>query len=71
MITDPKTTVQTTWGETAVAFLVALVEMMLRLNEWVYAPLYALFMVGPSANLLEIWWHSRRPATASHQAELA
>jgi Na+-translocating ferredoxin:NAD+ oxidoreductase RnfD subunit len=65
MITDPKTTVQTTWGQCVVAFLVALVEMILRLYESVYAPLYALFLVGPSANLLEIWWHSRQPATAT------
>ena len=65
MITDPKTTVQTKWGQCVVAFLVALVEMILRLHESVYAPLYALFLVGPTANLLEIWWHSRRSATAS------
>jgi Na+-translocating ferredoxin:NAD+ oxidoreductase RnfD subunit len=65
MITDPKTTVQTTWGQCIVAFLVALAEMILRLTESVYAPLYALFLVGPSANLLEIWWSSRRSATAS------
>jgi enediyne biosynthesis protein E5 len=65
MITDPKTTVQTKWGQCVVVFLVALVEMILRLNESVYAPLYALFLVGPAANLIEIWWHSRQPATAS------
>jgi enediyne biosynthesis protein E5 len=65
MITDPKTTVQTTWGQCVVAFLVALVEMLLRLNESVYAPLYALCLVGPSANLLEIWWNSRQSAAAS------
>jgi Na+-translocating ferredoxin:NAD+ oxidoreductase RnfD subunit len=65
MITDPKTTVQTKWGQCVVAFLVALVEMVLRLNESVYAPLYALFLVGPAANLLEIWWHARQSATAS------
>ena len=65
MITDPKTTVQTKWGQCVVAFLVALVEMILRLNESVYAPLYALFLVGQTANLLEIWWHSRQSATAS------
>ena len=64
MITDPKTTVQTTWGQCVVAFLVALVEMILRLNESVYAPLYALFLVGPTANLIEIWWHSRQSATS-------
>jgi len=59
MITDPKTTVQTTRGQCVVAFLVALAEMILRLHESVYAPLYALFLVGPSANLLDIWWHAR------------
>jgi Na+-translocating ferredoxin:NAD+ oxidoreductase RnfD subunit len=65
MITDPKTTVQTKRGQCVVAFLVALVEMILRLNESVYAPLYALFLVGPTANLLEIWWNSRQSTTAS------
>jgi Na+-translocating ferredoxin:NAD+ oxidoreductase RnfD subunit len=65
MITDPKTTVQTTWGQCVVVFLVALVEMVLRLHESVYAPLYALFLVGPAANLVEIWWHSRKPAAAA------
>jgi hypothetical protein len=48
-----------------VAFLVALAAMMLRLNESVYAPFYALFLVGPSANLIEIWWNARQPATAT------
>jgi enediyne biosynthesis protein E5 len=65
MITDPKTTVQTTWGQCVVASLVALVEMVLRLHESVYAPLYALFLVGPTTNLIEIWWNSRQPATAT------
>jgi enediyne biosynthesis protein E5 len=65
MITDPKTTVQTKWGQCVVVFLVALVEMILRLNESVYAPFYALFLVGPAANLIEIWWNSRRSAPAS------
>jgi Na+-translocating ferredoxin:NAD+ oxidoreductase RnfD subunit len=65
MITDPKTTVQTTWGQCVVAFLVALVEMLLRLNESIYAPLYALFLVGPAANLIEIWWNSRQPTKAT------
>ena len=65
MITDPKTTVQTTWGQCVVAFLVALVEMLLRLNESVYAPLYALFLSYAAANLIEIWWHARQSATAA------
>jgi Na+-translocating ferredoxin:NAD+ oxidoreductase RnfD subunit len=65
MITDPKTTVQTTWGQCVVAFLVALTEMILRLHESVHAPYYALFLVGPSANLIDIWWHTRQSVTAS------
>jgi Na+-translocating ferredoxin:NAD+ oxidoreductase RnfD subunit len=65
MITDPKTTVQTTRGQCVVAFLVALIEMVLRLYESVHAPYYALFLVGPSANLLALWWRARQSAAAS------
>jgi hypothetical protein len=65
MITDPKTTVQTKGWQCVVTCLVALVEMILRLHESVHAPYYALFLVGPSANLIEIWWHARQSATAS------
>jgi Na+-translocating ferredoxin:NAD+ oxidoreductase RnfD subunit len=53
MITDPKTTVSSPRGAVAVAFLVAFVEMLLRLAEVIYAPFYALFLVGPVALLLE------------------
>jgi Na+-transporting NADH:ubiquinone oxidoreductase subunit NqrB len=60
MITDPKTTVQSQWGQCVVAFCVALAEMVLRLNQIVHAPYYALFLVGPAANLIEIWWRSRK-----------
>jgi Na+-translocating ferredoxin:NAD+ oxidoreductase RnfD subunit len=60
MITDPKTTVRSKTGQCVVAFLVALAEMMLRLNHMIYAPLYALFIVGPAALLVEIWLDSRR-----------
>ena len=59
MITDPKTTVQPRWAQIVVAVAVAFVEMILRLNQVVHAPYYALFLVGPTANLLEIWWTSR------------
>ncbi len=59
MITDPKTTVQSKRGQCIVVFFVALMEMILRLNESVHAPYYALFIVGPIANLIEIWWKSR------------
>jgi Na+-translocating ferredoxin:NAD+ oxidoreductase RnfD subunit len=62
MITDPKTTVHSKLGQCAVAFSVALVEMMLRLLEVVHAPYYSLFMVGPAANLIEIWLTSRKSA---------
>jgi enediyne biosynthesis protein E5 len=60
MITDPKTTVRTTRGQCVVVFIVALVEMVLRLNQVIYAPFYALFMVGPAALLVELWRDSRR-----------
>jgi len=49
MVTDPKTTVRSTAGQCVVVFLVAVVETVLRLNEIVYAPFYALFLVGPAA----------------------
>jgi enediyne biosynthesis protein E5 len=63
MITDPKTTVESKWAQCVVAFLVALAEMILRLSESVHAPYYALFLVGPSANLIAIWWNMRQPAS--------
>ena len=62
MITDPKTTVRSKKGQCIVAFMVALVEMLLRLDQSVYAPFYALFMVGPIALLIEMWLNSRRSA---------
>jgi len=60
MITDPKTTVRSRMAQCVVAFCVAFVEFLLRLNQIVYAPIYALFLVGPAANLIEIWLDSRR-----------
>jgi Na+-translocating ferredoxin:NAD+ oxidoreductase RnfD subunit len=59
MITDPKTTLRTRTGQCIVAFCVALAEFFLRLDQVVYAPIFALFFVGPAANLIEIWWDSR------------
>jgi Na+-translocating ferredoxin:NAD+ oxidoreductase RnfD subunit len=56
MVTDPKTTVRSKSGQCLVVFLVALVETGLRLAEVVYAPFYALFIVGPAALLLDTWW---------------
>jgi enediyne biosynthesis protein E5 len=54
MITDPKTTVRPRWAQCLVAFLVAAVEAGLRVMQFVHAPYYALFIVGPIANLIEI-----------------
>jgi Na+-translocating ferredoxin:NAD+ oxidoreductase RnfD subunit len=60
MITDPKTTLRSKSGQCIVAVLVALVEMILRLEQVVYAPFYALFLVGPTALLIEMWFDSRK-----------
>lgn len=60
MITDPKTTVRSKTWQCVVVFFVAFAEMLLRLNESIYAPLYALFIVGPTAMLIETWLESRR-----------
>jgi Na+-translocating ferredoxin:NAD+ oxidoreductase RnfD subunit len=54
MITDPKTTVRGRGPQMLVAFLVAAVESALRMGQFVHAPYYALFMVGPAANLVEV-----------------
>ncbi len=60
MVTDPKTTVRSRKWQCIVVFIVAFVEMLLRLNHVVYAPLYALFIVGPAAMLIELWLESRK-----------
>jgi enediyne biosynthesis protein E5 len=63
MITDPKTTVRPRWAQCLVAFLVAAVEAVFRLLHLVHAPYYALFLVGPAANLVEIGLaHRARPS---------
>ncbi len=67
MITDPKTTVRSKVGQCGVAFAVASVEMVLRLNSSIYAPLYALFLVGPPALLLSTWWNGRREKRMQQQ----
>ncbi|HQU85827.1 MAG TPA: hypothetical protein PKY59_22005 [Pyrinomonadaceae bacterium] len=61
MITDPPTTVRSSKKAQAfVAFMVAFAEMIFRLSENVHAPYFALFTVGPIANLVDIWWSSRK-----------
>jgi hypothetical protein len=60
MITDPKTTVRSKYWQCVVVAIVALVETILRLQQVVYAPFYALFIVGPVALLIEMWLDSRK-----------
>ncbi len=62
MITDPKTTVRAKWAQCLVAFLVAAVEAAFRLMQFVHSPYYALFIVGPAANLVEIAFDRRARA---------
>jgi Na+-translocating ferredoxin:NAD+ oxidoreductase RnfD subunit len=64
MITDPKTTVRSKKGQCIVAFLVALLEMFFRLDQSVYAELYALFWIGPIAMLIEMGLDARRAKRA-------
>lgn len=64
MITDPKTTVTGRRAQMLVAFLVATAENFLRLAGNVHAPYYALFLVGPVANFVEIMMVRRRAAKA-------
>ncbi|MFB6249105.1 MAG: hypothetical protein ABEL97_11095 [Salinibacter sp.] len=56
MITDPVTTVSSKKGEVGVTILIALAEFGLRLAEFIAAPFYALFLVGPAAMLVEMYW---------------
>jgi len=65
MITDPKTTVRSKTGQCIVAFLVAVLEMFFRFDQSVYAPLYALFWIGPIALLIEMWLDARRTRPSS------
>ncbi len=60
MVTDPKTTVRPVWAQCLVVFLVAVVEMLMRLAEVVYAPFYALFWVGAAAMVVEIALDARK-----------
>jgi hypothetical protein len=65
MITDPKTTVGPKWAQSLVAVLIAALEMVFRLMQWVYAPFYALFIIGPIANLIEIALTAKRAPRTS------
>jgi enediyne biosynthesis protein E5 len=67
MVTDPKTTVSTRSGRMGWVVVVAAVEMVLRLMEVVYAPFYALFLVGPVAMI----WEQLRSRTATPRLDPA
>ncbi|HEX5023711.1 MAG TPA: hypothetical protein VFV68_00500 [Agriterribacter sp.] len=54
MITDPPTSVSTKKGRVIVVVLVAIVEFILRLNHFIYAPFFALFLVGPIAKFFDL-----------------
>lgn len=61
MITDPKTTVKSKRNQAIVAMSVALMETILRLVfRDVHSLYHALFIVGPIANLTEIYFDRRR-----------
>jgi Na+-transporting NADH:ubiquinone oxidoreductase subunit NqrB len=61
MVTDPATTVSSKRGQMLVVFVVALVEFILRLNEFIYAPFYALCLVGPVAMVIDLQLKHVRP----------
>jgi Na+-translocating ferredoxin:NAD+ oxidoreductase RnfD subunit len=65
MITDPKTTVRSTKWQCIVVFLVAVLEMIMRMEQIVYAPFYALFIVGPIAMLVEMYFDERKKRSAA------
>jgi len=50
-----------------VVFLIAVVEMILRLAENIHAPYYALAIVGPIANAIEIGINAKRKPAVSNQ----
>ncbi len=69
MITDPKTITKAFWSQCLVAALIAVAETVLRLAfEDVHSLYHALFIVGPIANLVGIWWAARHPKGAKPAA---
>jgi hypothetical protein len=49
--------------------VIALVEMILRLNQILYAPFYALFIVGPIAMLIDLSIAGIRDRDSGFRAE--
>ncbi len=68
MITDPKTTTRGRWRQCAVAVLVAVVDTILQLYREPYSLFYALFIVAPVTNAIEILWDGRRAAARPRTA---
>lgn len=58
MITDPPTSVSTRQRRIIVVIIVALVEFVLRLNNYIYAPFFALCIVGPVAKFIDLKWNT-------------
>ncbi len=54
MVTDPATTVKDKKWQAGVVFIVAFVEFLFRLNQVIYAPFYALCLVGPVAMVISL-----------------
>jgi hypothetical protein len=55
-----KTTVKSKLGQCVVAFLVAFAEIHLTLDASCVCTVLCAVLVGPTANLIEIWWESKR-----------
>ncbi|HVS36159.1 MAG TPA: hypothetical protein VMS17_11310 [Gemmataceae bacterium] len=78
MITDPKTTTQRKWSQCVTVALIAVAEMLFRVSPALYgrapdwlssdAAFFALFVVGPAANAIEIYLTPRK-APAPVRAE--
>ena len=74
MITDPKTVTRKAWSQCVVAGLVAVAEGGFRLTDRIPgapqflsidAAFFALFVVGPAANAIEMWWNARKGRTVA------
>jgi Na+-translocating ferredoxin:NAD+ oxidoreductase RnfD subunit len=61
MITDPGVAVSTKKGQMIVVAIVALAEFVLRLEGVIYAPFYALCVVGPVARFIDLRMNSPKP----------
>jgi Na+-transporting NADH:ubiquinone oxidoreductase subunit NqrB len=68
MITDPRTTPKARWAQCVVTVFIAVVEVFFRRAHNVDAPFFALFLVGPIANVIEIWWNGRKAKAAAAAA---